>query len=85
MIINTGARTDTVHYYSKWLLKRFEEGYVLSRNPLFPNKVTRYELTPEKVDYVVFCSKKLSPNFETFAPNYRPFQHLFSLQYYCLW
>ncbi|WP_050738260.1 DUF1848 family protein [[Mannheimia] succiniciproducens] len=57
MIINTGGRTDTVHYYSKWLLKRFEEGYVLSRNPLFPNKVTRYELTPETVDCVVFCSK----------------------------
>ena len=47
MIINVGGRTDTVHYYSKWLLKRFEEGYVLSRNPLFPKKVTRYELTPD--------------------------------------
>lgn len=61
MIINTGGRTDTVHYYSKWLLKRFEEGYVLARNPLFPNKVTRYELTPDKVDCVVFCSKNYRP------------------------
>lgn len=41
MILNTGARTDTVQYYTPWLLKRFEEGYVLARNPLFPNKVTR--------------------------------------------
>ena len=56
MIINTGGRTDTVQYYAKWLLKRFEEGYVLSRNPLFPNKVSRYELTPEKVDCIQFCS-----------------------------
>lgn len=61
MIINTGGRTDTVQYYAKWLLKRFEEGYVLSRNPLFPNKVTRYELTPDKVDCVVFCSKNYEP------------------------
>jgi len=61
MIINTGGRTDTVQYYTKWLLKRFEEGYVYSRNPLFPNKVTRYELTPEKVDCVVFCSKNYEP------------------------
>lgn len=61
MIINAGGRTDIVHYYSKWLLKRFEEGYVLSRNPLFPNKVTRYELTPETVDCVVFCSKDYRP------------------------
>ena len=61
MIINTGGRTDTVQYYSEWLLKRFSEEYVLSRNPLFPNKVTRYELTPDKVDCVVFCSKNYKP------------------------
>ena len=61
MIINTGGRTDTVQYFSKWLLKRFEEGYVLARNPLFPNKVTRYELTPDKVDLVEFCSKNYRP------------------------
>jgi hypothetical protein len=61
MILNTGGRTDTVQYYTKWLLKRFEEGYALSRNPLFPNKVTRYELTPDKVDCVVFCSKNYEP------------------------
>lgn len=61
MIINTGGRTDTVQYYTEWLLNRFSEGYVLSRNPLFPNKVTRYELTPDKVDCVVFCSKNYKP------------------------
>lgn len=61
MILNTGGRTDTVQYYTKWLLKRLEEGYVLSRNPLFPNKVTRYELTPEAVDCMVFCSKDFTP------------------------
>jgi len=61
MIINTGGRTDTVQYYCNWLLDRFEEGYVLSRNPLFPNKVTRYELTPDKVDCVIFCSKNYAP------------------------
>lgn len=61
MILNTGGRTDTVQYYTKWLLKRLEEGYVLSRNPLFPNKVTRYELTPDTVDCMVFCSKDYTP------------------------
>lgn len=61
MIINTGSRTDTVQYYTKWLLKRFEEGFVYSRNPLFPSKVTRYELNPETVDCVVFCSKNYEP------------------------
>ena len=61
MIINTGGRTDTVQYYSQWLLKRFEEGFVLSRNPLFPNKVMRYSLDPDVVDCVVFCSKNYLP------------------------
>lgn len=61
MIVNTGGRTDTVQYYSEWLLRRFAEGYVLSRNPLFPDKVSRIELSPDKVDCVVFCSKNYAP------------------------
>jgi len=61
MILNTGGRTDTVQYFSKWLLNRFKEGFVYSRNPLFPNKVTKYELTPDKIDCVVFCSKNYEP------------------------
>ena len=61
MILNTGARTDTVQYFTPWLLKRFEEGYAYTRNPLFPNKVTRYELSPEKTDAVIFCSKNYAP------------------------
>lgn len=61
MILNTGARTDTVQYFSEWLLKRFEEGFVLTRNPLFPNTVTRYELSPDKIDCVLFCSKNYRP------------------------
>lgn len=61
MIINTGGRTDTVQYYSEWLLDRFAQGYVLTRNPLFPNKITRYELNPDTVDCVVFCSKNYQP------------------------
>lgn len=61
MIINTGSRTDTVQFYPKWLIKRFEEGVVYTRNPHFPKKVTRYTLTPETVDCVVFCSKNYAP------------------------
>ena len=61
MIVNTGGRTDTVQYYTDWLLRRFAEGYVMVRNPLFPDKVSRYELTPDVVDCVVFCSKNYQP------------------------
>lgn len=61
MIINTGGRTDTVNYYSDWLLKRFEEGFVYARNPLFANHITHYKLDPQTVDCVVFCSKNYQP------------------------
>lgn len=61
MILNTGGRTDTVQYYSEWLLNRFREGYVLSRNPLFPNVINRIELSPDTIDVVVFCSKDYTP------------------------
>lgn len=61
MIIHTGARTDTVRFYTDWLLKRFEEGFVLSRNPMFPTHVSRLRLDPQVVDCVVFCSKDYAP------------------------
>ncbi len=61
MIINTGARTDTAQWYAPWLLRRFEQGFVYVRNPLFPHKVSRYELDPTVVDCVEFCSKNYAP------------------------
>ena len=61
MIINVGLRTDIVQHYSDWLFRRFREGFAYSRNPLFPNRLNRYELSPDKVDAVVFCSKDYSP------------------------
>ena len=78
MIINTGARTDTVQYYTDWLLRRFEQGYVLSRNPMFPNKVLRYELLPSMVDCVVFCSK----NYEPILPRLHEITGRFNTYFY---
>lgn len=79
MIINTGGRTDTVQYYTEWLLNRFSEEYVLSRNPLFPRKVTRYELTPDKVDCVVFCSKNYRPILRGYTKSQTDFTHIFTI------
>lgn len=78
MIINTGGRTDTVNYYSEWLLQRFEEGYVYSRNPLFPNHITKYRLDPLVVDCVVFCSKNYRPilnDLHKISDRFRVFCH----------
>lgn len=61
MILNISGRTDIVNCYSDWMFKRFAEGYVLSRNSLFPNSVRRYELSPDKIDCLIFGSKNYAP------------------------
>lgn len=61
MIINTGCRTDIPAFYSKWLINRIEEGYVLVRNPYNSSQVTRYNLNPDVVDCIEFCTKNPKP------------------------
>ena len=61
MIIQTGQRTDIPAYYSEWFANRLRERYVLVRNPYNPISVTRYDLTPDVVDLIGFCSKNPEP------------------------
>lgn len=61
MIVNVGGRTDIVNYYSEWLMNRIREGFVYSRNPLFPNHVSKISLKSEDVDCLMFCSKNYQP------------------------
>ena len=61
MIINTGNRTDIPAYYSEWFYRRVEEGFVLTRNPYYPQQVTRYALSPDVVDCISFCTKNPQP------------------------
>lgn len=61
MIINTGCRTDIPAFYPKWLVNRIKEGYVMVRNPYNPNQVTKYNLKPEVVDCMAFCTKNPEP------------------------
>lgn len=64
MIINTGQRTDIPAFYSKWFMNRIREGYVLVRNPYYPNLVTKFLLNPEVVDVIGFCTKNPRPMFQ---------------------
>ena len=71
MIIQTGMRTDIPAFYSEWLINRIKEGFVLVRNPYNPSQVTRYSLSPEVVDLMVFCTKNVAPmlpRMETLKP-----------------
>ena len=61
MIINTGSRTDIPAYFSEWFYNRIREGYVLARNPYYPQQVTRLSLSPQVVDCICFCTKNPGP------------------------
>lgn len=61
MIINTGCRTDIPAFYSEWLMNRIHEGYVLVRNPYYPEQVIKYRLDPSVVDGMDFCTKNPKP------------------------
>lgn len=61
MIIQTGMRTDIPAFYSQWFLNRLKEGFVYTRNPYCPDQVTKYSLSPEVVDLLVFCTKDPAP------------------------
>ena len=61
MIINTGMRTDIPAFFTPWFLNRIREGFVMVRNPYNPTLVTKYLLTPDLVDILVFCTKNPAP------------------------
>lgn len=63
MIINTGMRTDIPAFYAQWFANRLREGYVYTRNPYYPAQVTKYILSPDVVDLIVFCTKNPEPMF----------------------
>ena len=64
MIISASRRTDIPAYFSRWLARRIEEGYVLMRNPFNPVQVSQIALTPDVVDAFVFWTKNPLPMME---------------------
>ncbi len=59
MILNISGRTDIVAFYSDWLLKRLDEGFIDVRNPFNPKLVSRIMM--DDVDLLFFCTKNPIP------------------------
>lgn len=59
MILNVSGRTDIVAFYTKWFMKRYEEGFVDVRNPFNKNLVSRIYFND--VDAILFCTKNPIP------------------------
>jgi hypothetical protein len=61
MIISASRRTDIPAFYSNWLMRRLQDGFVLVRNPMNSNQVSRVALTPEHIECLVFWTKNPAP------------------------
>lgn len=61
MLLFASGRTDIPAFYADWLMNRIRAGFVDVRNPYYGHQVTRYKLTPEVVDCLVFCTKNPAP------------------------
>ena len=61
MILHTGLRTDIPAFYSEWFANRLKEGFVMVRNPYNPIQVTKYNINPDVVDVLSFCTKNPAP------------------------
>ena len=61
MLIFASGRTDIPAFYSEWFMNRVRAGFVDVRNPYYGEQVTRYKLTKDVVDCLVFCTKNPAP------------------------
>lgn len=57
MIVSVSRRTDIPAFYLEWFFNRLKEGYVLARNPMNYNQVSKISLRKEDIDCFVFWTK----------------------------
>lgn len=61
MILSASRRTDIPAFFSKWFFNRLMEQYVMVRNPVNSQQVSRINLSPEVIDAIVFWTKNPLP------------------------
>lgn len=63
MIISASRRTDIPAFYAQWFINRIRAGFCTVPNPFNSNQVSHIELSPEKVDVLVFWTRYPRPLF----------------------
>jgi len=61
MILSASRRTDIPAFYSTWFCNRLKEGFLLVRNPMNRQMVSRICLDPDLIDGIVFWTKNPAP------------------------
>lgn len=57
MIISASRRTDIPAFYNQWFFNRLKQGFVMVRNPMNPQLVSKISLNPQLIDCIVFWTK----------------------------
>lgn len=57
MIVSVSRRTDIPAFYSEWFFNRLKQGYVLVRNPMNYNQVSKISLKQVDIECFVFWTK----------------------------
>lgn len=63
MILSVSRRTDVPAFYGEWFLNRLKEGVVCVRNPMNSRQISRVELTPGRIEAIVFWTKNPAESF----------------------
>ena len=61
MILSVSRKTDIPAYHFDWFLQRVKEGYVINRNPMFPEQLYKTPIHPSSCDCIVFWTKNAIP------------------------
>ena len=61
MIISASRRTDIPFFYSEWFFNRIKEQFVMVRNPMNANQISKINLSTNVVDCIVFWTKNPCP------------------------
>ena len=61
MILSVSRKTDIPAYHFDWFLNRVKEGYVINRNPMFPEQLYKTPIDPDTCDCIVFWTKNAIP------------------------
>jgi hypothetical protein len=83
-VISASRRTDIPAYYLKWFMEKIREGEVEVKNPIYRKNITRVDLHPDSVEWIVFWSR----NYDHFLRNrsffdeYRLFFHFTIVSYH---
>lgn len=80
MILSVSRRSDIPAFYGKWFVNRLNEGFVLARNPLNANMVSKILLKPEYIECFVFWTKNAT-DFMQYLPKIDNFGYKYYFQY----